>query len=380
MSKNQEQSVLIIDGNRFDAVLALSCLHQVPNYKTHVLATDPQTPLAASRLPASFHLRETNQDDEKIQAIREVAGKVGATLLMPVSRLGTSFTIKNLSALKEIAPVVPVPSLGSFEIAENKGMLASFLKDNDLPMPPTLHGTFDAHFFEDLSTMQFPVLLKPYIGTSGNGIHQFKDYTSLEEFLKKNQGSLKPFIIQSKLRGKEMAGNVLAKEGEILAHSFQQEVIPNPIPYRYPSAVKFAHHPEAFELVKQLVAKLNWSGVANFGLFMDADDNKKVKLIEINPRYWGRLRGSLKAGINFPHLACLAGLNQPLPPNEYKNCKFVELKDWLNILIYSSRRADLLKLGPTAIGWRYVLQDPFPFFNIISNKLKSIKKPNPRSS
>ncbi len=376
MQPKSQQSVLIIDGNRYVGYLVLSCLAQVPDYKIHVLATDANSSLRQSRLHASFHLADPKNDEDYLETIRTVARKVGATLLMPASRIGIHFAIRNLKALQQIARVIPVPPLDSFETAEDKGKLAEFLKEHDIPTPPSVACTLDPSFFHEVKQLRFPVLLKPNIGTSGIGIREFETFASLEQYLEKNKNDLEPCIIQSKLRGSNMSGNVHVKDGKILIHSFQRTYIPNPAPFRFPSAIKFGPHPEAFALLTDLMAKLNWTGIANIGLFVDHDDNHKVKVLEINPRYWVNVRGMLLAGMNFPHIACLMALDEPLPPNEYKNCKFAEFQEWLNILVYSSQRKDLLKLGPSAIGWPYALQDPIPFLKNVSNKLKFVSKSN----
>ena len=298
-------------------MLVLSCLSQVSNYKVHVLATDPKTPVRQSRLYHSLRMAKPSNDDKYLEAIRKRAKQVGATLLMPVTRLGIHFAIRHQSALQQIAKLTPLPSLDAFEIAEDKGKLAEFLIEHQFPIPRSILCSLDPSFFHEAKQLRFPVLLKPNIGTHGNGIREFDSFAVLKQFLEENENSLKPCVVQSKLRGTDMAGNVLAKEGEILRHTFQRSIISNPVKFRYPSALKMGHHPEAFEVLKRLVSKLNWTGIMNVGLFWDEEDHQ-VKIIEINPRYWGSMRASLAAGMNFPHLACLMALGEPLPPNEYK--------------------------------------------------------------
>ena len=43
------------------------------------------------------------------------------------------------------------------------------------------------------------------------------------------------------------------------------------------------------------------------------DSEGKLKLMEINPKFWGSLELSLKAGVNFPYLDYLMALNKKLP-------------------------------------------------------------------
>ncbi len=375
MLKNPEPTILIIDGELFFTTLVLSCFSRIPNLKVHVLSTDPNTPARQSGLSASFHLYNPSNDEEYIEAIREVAQKVSATVLLAVSRLGILFTIRNLKVLQQIAPVAPVPPLNSFETAQDKGLLAEFLIENDFPIPPTLQCTLDTKFFNEIETMKFPVLLKPNMGASGQGIIEFNNCPSLVQYLENNKNILKPCVIQSKLVGQDIACNVLAKEGKILAHTVQLGILSNPVRFKPPSVVEMIQHEPAFELTQTLVSKLNWSGVAQFGLFLSEDDVKEpVKILEINPRFFGRLRGSLMAGINFPYLSALTALGIPLPASNYKNCKFIEFQDWLKVLMCSPLRKEMAKINSLKIGWKYILADPKPFLNNVLNKLISLTK------
>ena len=44
---------------------------------------------------------------------------------------------------------------------------------------------------------------------------------------------------------------------------------------------------------------LKWSGIVNIDFIYDEND-KQAKILEVNPRYWQSLLGSLFAGVNFP--------------------------------------------------------------------------------
>jgi predicted ATP-grasp superfamily ATP-dependent carboligase len=50
---------------------------------------------------------------------------------------------------------------------------------------------------------------------------------------------------------------------------------------------------------QRLLKKLNWKGVAMVEWKYD-DYDKSIKLLEINPRFWGSLELAVRAGVNFP--------------------------------------------------------------------------------
>ena len=73
-------------------------------------------------------------------------------------------------------------------------------------------------------------------------------------------------------------------------------------------------------MAKKLVAGLAWSGFANVDTIRDEDNN--LRIVDINARFWGSVRGSLAVGVSFPYLACLAALNIPFPMPNYEPIRY----------------------------------------------------------
>ncbi len=364
-------SVLIIDGNRNDAIKVLSCLTAIPKLKAHVISSETNTPVRWSRLCKTFYLKETKTDKERIEFIRKVAKEVRANLLFPLSRLGILFAIKNYDVLNQIAPLAPIPTLESFEKAQDKGKFADFLEENNIPKPFTLHLKNDQNLSHQLSKMTFPVLIKPRIGTHGFGIRQFEDRHSLEKFLSSNK-SLPPSIVQNKRRGIILCSSTLSINGNILIHNLHKEIYPNPIPFRPQLGMEFIQNENLWKITEKVIKELKWTGVANFDMILDEEDNQ-IKVIELNPRYWGSLRGSLTMGLNFPYLACLIALNRPLPVSDMNHTlRYIEFESYIKTLLPSYRKKGFPKVVSTKVGWEYILKDPLPFLNNVWNKLKSM--------
>ena len=63
------------------------------------------------------------------------------------------------------------------------------------------------------------------------------------------------------------------------------------------------------EIGDKLLSSLNWHGVAMVEFKRDAASGQ-LKLIEINPKFWGSFELSYKAGINFAYLAYLVALRK----------------------------------------------------------------------
>ena len=63
------------------------------------------------------------------------------------------------------------------------------------------------------------------------------------------------------------------------------------------------HEPELLAYAESILRYLNWHGLCDLEVMKDSRDGK-YKLLEINPRIWGLLDLSIKAGIDFPTKAC----------------------------------------------------------------------------
>jgi hypothetical protein len=94
------------------------------------------------------------------------------------------------------------------------------------------------------------------------------------------------------------------------------------VAFRPPGGVEFVHDERVIGVVRELMAAVRWSGVAHVDLRYDSNTGA-VNIIEVNPRFWGSVLASLHAGVNFPHLACLAALGRPFVAPDFRTCRYV---------------------------------------------------------
>ena len=361
--------MLIPDGNCQLSVNVLRCLALVPGLKVHVLACHPDSEVRFCRHRASFHLHPKPADDaEYLKAIAETAKRVQADVVFPVSHVGMDLAARHATALRRIARLMPVPDLNSFDTADDKWELAKLMQQEGIPAPHTVYWTRDAHFDRALDRMRFPVLIKPTRSSHGTRIQSFRDRAALDRFLADNRADTRPYIFQNHVPGYDIDCSVLCKDGRILAHTVQKALIEHPSPFRIPLALEFVRHDAVLAVVSRLMRSLNFTGVAHVDLRVDATDGS-VQVIEVNPRYWASLPGSVAAGVNFPQLALQAALCRPLPPFEYRPCRYMDalgmLKKW--VLRVSGGNVPAFRISE--IGWESVLSDPLPFLCMSGKKL-----------
>jgi predicted ATP-grasp superfamily ATP-dependent carboligase len=123
-----------------------------------------------------------------------------------------------------------------------------------------------------------------------------------------------------------------------------------------PAGVEFFRDDATIELIRKLMAALDWNGVANIDLRFD-NANGRALILEVNPRFWGSLFGSLSVGVNFAELACRLALGLELPDPGYRPGRFIVEKR-------AAVRHLFRKRGPEAAPLRSVLwhvaRDPLP--------------------
>ena len=159
-----------------------------------------------------------------------------------------------------------------------------------------------------------------------------------------------------------MGCSLLCLDGKILAYTIQDVEIPNPRAFDNWWGIRFVQNDEVLDLVTKLMHELNFNGVAHIDLRYN-EQEKQIKILELNPRFWASLLGSHAVGVNFPYLASLTGLGIPFPVPEYSAESFIIVRPLI-------KQLKTMILGPgksytspvyRGTSWPYYLNDPLPF-------------------
>lgn len=353
-------SVLIPDGEHDTSFKVMTCLAQVPKIRIHVLSNEKITRTRYSRFCASFHFRESGREDDWFEQIRIIAEKEAADVILPGSEAGTRFACAWRERLSEFMTLPPLPSLHFFDTAVDKGSLADFMRDRDLPTPRTVPA---AQALDD-PAITFPVLIKPRRSYSGIGIEAFHQRHELERFIHARRAALDSYIVQEFVVGGDVGCNVLCRGGEIVVYTVQRPMIPHPRPFAFSMCIRFVDCAETLRTVQRLMYALEWNGVANIDLKY-SEARRRYEILDVNPRYWGTLIGSLTAGVNFPYLACLQGLNLPLPEPAYRlqSC-YMEVGNAVKSLLGKVKgNGGVVPNFVRETNLPFILRDPVPFLN-----------------
>jgi len=296
-------SVLIPDADEWLSLPVAYCLKSSGRIDVHGISRSKSRPLRLSRLFTSLETsREKFELDFWLARVDEAVARRGIDVVMPVSHLGIKALTEHRSELRCADRLARLPEPDIFNTATSKASLAGFLADNDLLHPKTVVMAAHEPKPDGLSRLRFPVLAKPTLSSGGAGIKRFDNPEELETFFAGQQEN-EVWVLQEFVQGSDLGVNVLCQDGKIIASTVQHAIVPSSVHYAAATGLEFRCDAPAMGVAKSLVEKLNWSGVANIDMRLGAQGETPL-ILEVNGRYWLTLIGSLRAGVNFPLLAC----------------------------------------------------------------------------
>jgi phosphoribosylaminoimidazole carboxylase (NCAIR synthetase) len=260
-------------------------------------------------------LNEAGGAQQLMNRAREVAADVCLAVDLPAIEAAT------LAPVLAGVTFAPLPSVDSLRVACDKWDMAQFLAARRFPHPRSVLCVDDANCRAQLRALDFPVLLKPRVGGNGAGIERFTDPDSLLAHLTTHPKRWGTTLAQRLVAGHDIDCSVLCVQGRVIAHTIQRGFTPT-VGFRPPGGIEFTQHEGVLRVVRDLMRALNWNGVAHVDLRQSAETGA-ISIIEINPRFWGSVIGSRHAGINFPHLACVAGLGRTFEYPAFRRCRYV---------------------------------------------------------
>ncbi|MES2696312.1 MAG: ATP-grasp domain-containing protein, partial [Verrucomicrobiota bacterium] len=252
------------------------------------------------------------------------------------------------AALETLARLAPLPPAALYATAIDKGSLAAFMAQHGIPHPRTCLPA-------ELATaaLRYPLLIKPRRASGGAGVVKVETPAALQQELARRPDRA-DVCLQEYIEGADMGCSVLVHHGRIQAWTTQRGVSRR-FTYASHSEIQMEDSLPVHAVVAQLMQALNWSGVANIDLRVDARTGQPL-VLEINGRYWDSLWASTAARVNFPDLVCRLTLGEPLPAVAKRSGRFVQPR---------ALPRDLLRLRPRLLRFRWnglsmILSDPLP--------------------
>ena len=194
----------------------------------------------------------------------------------------------------------------------------------DLPVPPTRHippGLPDL----DLD-VPYPIIVKPLtrddrdrgwvsVGGNAKAIH-LDSAEAFRRAVPAMRAAQIGYVVQTAIRGPESAIEsyhvYAAGRGDIIAEFTGRKIRTSPPAYGHSTALTTTDAPDVVELGRRIVKRLELPGVAK--LDFKRDDEGRLHLLEVNPRFtlWNHL--GARAGVNIPALVFADLAGTPRPP------------------------------------------------------------------
>jgi predicted ATP-grasp superfamily ATP-dependent carboligase len=222
---------------------------------------------------------------------------------------------------KEITELisVPFPDYSIYEKAHDKAITLEIAEKIGIPIPKTYYPKNLDEYTELLPNLDFPHVLKTSRGSGSSGVtvvdkisqakDKYKELTSRKTGYKLIYDYEKP-MVQEYMPGEIHDVCALTDNGETKVALTQKRLKMWPARGGAGIVNITTDWPELIEMADKLLAKIKYHGVSVVEFKLDVEG--QPRLMEINPKFWGTLDLSIKAGFDFPYLACKLALGQEI--------------------------------------------------------------------
>lgn len=226
-------------------------------------------------------------------------------VLFPVADACLKPIIENEREISQYTRIALPPPL-VFQRGYDKGLTLQIAMENNIPCPRTYFPGLPEDISPILSRIEYPVVLKPRVGSGRRGVTVCE---SPKEVLLRYRQSVEqfgPMLIQEYIPyGGELGVYALVnRHCEMRAVTAQRRLRSYPVdggPSTLRETIRNEASETAIDQAYRLLRAMRWSGVAMVEFRVDGRDGS-LKLMEVNPRFWGSLQLSILSGVDFPYL------------------------------------------------------------------------------
>ena len=210
-----------------------------------------------------------------------------------------------------------LPPAEAFAIGRDKLRTARHAESLGIACPKTFDASNEADVRQIGREVDFPVVIKARGGSGVEGGLRFASNTEelrrgYDDLLANRSRSREGLLIQEFIPGYIHDACAVSAGGEVLQVLTQVRKLMYPIAGGV-GAVNFTtHHPRLARTARVLLESLEWAGPAQVEFKLDERDGR-LKLIELNPKFWWTLDLAIKAGIDFPGMIRDVLLGRPVP-------------------------------------------------------------------
>jgi predicted ATP-grasp superfamily ATP-dependent carboligase len=222
----------------------------------------------------------------------------------------------------------------------------------------------------------YPVLIKPRNSSGSRGIVYVKEKEELLTlYLKVHKEYPFPIIQEYIPDGGDVygVGLLFNFQSEIRASFVYKRLRSHPVSGGPSTLRESVKREDIREIAGLFMKSLRWTGVAHVEFKIDPRD-RKPKLLEVNPRFWGSLQLAVESGIDFPFLLFRLAMEGDIEPvmdyNAGVRCRWLIPGDLLHFI----KNPERLRLKPNFFDFNtkddiISLSDPMPVIGRLSSVL-----------
>jgi predicted ATP-grasp superfamily ATP-dependent carboligase len=314
-------AVLIMDGEQRSSLAVVRSLGQ-RGVLVDVAAASEESLAGVSRF-ASGGIVAPSPTREPLRFqewFKDVARRNTYEMLLPMTDASVNLVTQVIGE-NVIEARIPLPSHRVCMTIQDKGLVMSIAQQVSVPSPATWQPGSETELNEVLTRISFPVVVKPRFSARLNGNQWVRGPVSYahnaEELRTAFTQSLRegfPPLIQEMIYGEGRGVFLFVWDGKLKAAFCHRRLREKP-PWGGVSVLRDSVPYDA-QLVDdsfRLLQSLGWDrGAAMVEYKRDSRDGR-LKLMEINGRFWGSLQLAVDAGMDIPWMAYQAACGENVP-------------------------------------------------------------------
>jgi len=277
---------------------------------------------------------------------------------------------------------IPLADHMILEKALDKYQTFKIAMENNITCPQTYPLIDDPMKLAD--KLEFPIVIKPRKGEGAKGLAIVNSKDELKKY-NKHQG----YIVQEYIPYEEKyaVACIFNHDSKPRRACVLKYIREHPITGGVSTFAESVERADILKYALKLLKALNYYGVAEVEFVIDSRD-KKPKLMEINPRFWGALAAAIAAGVDFPYLLYRMAIDGDIKPSfNYKvgvkcrNLLFGDIRHLIDVMKSTQSKytklqtlLNFLKFHEDDAYYILSLDDPMPaIFKIMDSISQSIK-------
>ena len=373
------KKVLVCDGDGRQTLTVIHGLRDVGCDIT-VLCHSKMDLCYASNVPKDKILDERckSSDVEFQEFLISLVSSGRYDVLLPVGELSTNKVTEIEDELKKYVRLACAPR-DAYINAFDKQRTFELASQNNIPAPKTRMQSQSVD--EYLSTVSFPLIIKPRNGVGSIGFHKFEKREDFEPYVREHGIDLDSYVLQEYVDYEKRIGTILfVDQNDNVCMAYADEVLRwYPLDAGSACCIRSIDYPEVLEWSADLLKVMHWRGVAALSFMVDRNTGSP-KLLEINGRIPASIRLSRQCGFNVAKLLLEMAYDcevERYAPNMVFGQVTRHFHAEIPWFIHSPNR---FRTDPSWFSWKntkdvvFWRDDPKPWFNYTIQKLFGYRK------